>query len=624
MSEPDASLEVLIRIREELEGLRRSQEAFRETRKEAQSLGNMLKTGLGLSIAHRGLGMLTASLRQAAVGSLRYATEIHHQSRALGLTAEQYQVLRVLIEDTDGRVTALTSAISTNNQGMAEAVRGTGAAANAYRTLGLEVEELAQMPFHERLEAIARATLENKDQTAAWGAAAQLLGRRNVPELMGALRRLARDGYGAVAEEAEKAGKVIDSELAAQLTDAQQQLDDLRRRSTVAAGSAVGLATLGFKALREDPLGTLRDLLRQPNAFGSGRPGPLYDRLAGHLPEREDPPPRGEAHIRLMNTEKWIKAMHALQMAQVDISDAADDMLITEAQRRERLLPLLVKEHEARKQLHALALAAPLDDDETEEERALLRRQLLIDQSMAERRVRQIHHEDSPRRQLGLFMEELTNVDAVTSTLLQGVGRLTNSLANDFWEMAKGTRSWGDAWRNVGDIAGRVLTEIMVRLYIIRPLMNMLGFGAPAGNVVMDALEAGPLPDLMRRANSAANNQSSAIKGAGGGTFMTRGPTHLTVGDNPGGVELVSVLPLSGVGTSTVAGQAMAMAGGGSLLAMGAGAGSGPVVGKQEFNFDLGGWPMDAVTRAVMVQLQPQLKGIVADAVREAIATGEL
>jgi hypothetical protein len=61
------------------------------------------------------------------------------------------------------------------------------------------------------------------------------------------------------------------------------------------------------------------------------------------------------------------------------------------------------------------------------------------------------------------------------------------------------------------------------------------------------------------------------IAGAGGGVFMTSGPTHLTVGDNPGGQELVTVTPISGTGTTRVNGQAVHMAGGGSLLAGGMG-----------------------------------------------------
>ncbi len=61
-------------------------------------------------------------------------------------------------------------------------------------------------------------------------------------------------------------------------------------------------------------------------------------------------------------------------------------------------------------------------------------------------------------------------------------------------------------------------------------------------------------------------------KAAGGGDFITRGPTMLMVGDNPGGVERVTVEPISGRGsTRVVQGSGLIkMAGGGSMLSTGA------------------------------------------------------
>jgi len=56
---------------------------------------------------------------------------------------------------------------------------------------------------------------------------------------------------------------------------------------------------------------------------------------------------------------------------------------------------------------------------------------------------------------------------------------------------------------------------------------------------------------------------------AGGGSFMTKGPTHLVVGDNPGGVERVDVTPISGKGKTTVGRGMIKLAGGGSVVANG-------------------------------------------------------
>ena len=60
---------------------------------------------------------------------------------------------------------------------------------------------------------------------------------------------------------------------------------------------------------------------------------------------------------------------------------------------------------------------------------------------------------------------------------------------------------------------------------------------------------------------------------AGGGDFMTNGPTLLLVGDNPGGRERVKVEPISGKGQTTINPNSglIAMAGGGSLTTSGYG-----------------------------------------------------
>jgi len=63
------------------------------------------------------------------------------------------------------------------------------------------------------------------------------------------------------------------------------------------------------------------------------------------------------------------------------------------------------------------------------------------------------------------------------------------------------------------------------------------------------------------------NGVSFGGAAAGGGNFLTKGPTLLMVGDNPGGVERVTVEPLSGRGKTKVSnnGNLIAMAGGGTL-----------------------------------------------------------
>lgn len=68
----------------------------------------------------------------------------------------------------------------------------------------------------------------------------------------------------------------------------------------------------------------------------------------------------------------------------------------------------------------------------------------------------------------------------------------------------------------------------------------------------------------------AAGRAKGAITAAaGGGDFITKGPTMLMVGDNPGGVERVTVTPISGKGKTVVGDGMIKLAGGGSVTAAG-------------------------------------------------------
>lgn len=68
-------------------------------------------------------------------------------------------------------------------------------------------------------------------------------------------------------------------------------------------------------------------------------------------------------------------------------------------------------------------------------------------------------------------------------------------------------------------------------------------------------------------ANIAAAKEFLSGSFAGGGSFTTKGPAFIMVGDNPGGRERVTVEPLSGRGQTKTRGNRIAMAGGGSITA---------------------------------------------------------
>lgn len=99
------------------------------------------------------------------------------------------------------------------------------------------------------------------------------------------------------------------------------------------------------------------------------------------------------------------------------------------------------------------------------------------------------------------------------------------------------------------------------------PSPDNLATGGLAGFVKY----AAGLAQIIGAITSARNIIGGAA--AGGGDFMTNGPTMLLVGDNPGGRERVTVEPISGKGQTTINPNSglVAMAGGGSLTTSGYG-----------------------------------------------------
>ncbi|MBM3855049.1 MAG: hypothetical protein FJ399_18155 [Verrucomicrobia bacterium] len=229
---------------------------------------------------------------------------------------------------------------------------------------------------------------------------------------------------------------------------------------------------------------------------------------------------------------------------------AINDGLFTEAERRRALIPILEQQYEWTEMLLDVKFGGqaridPTRADVTEAELAQYKERNALEAKLAALRRARMQQVDTPLTALNRELLDTTGL--LQQSLAGGVNNAIASLGSNIWGAVKGTNSFGDAWRGVGNIVGQVLTDIMVKLMIVRPLLSAFGIGdaAPVGVITPG---------------------TPTVTGAGGGTFLTHGPTHLTVGDNPGGVELVQVTPLSGIGESTINGMALRMAGGGAAL----------------------------------------------------------
>jgi hypothetical protein len=617
MSEDAAKLEVLIQIREELNGLRRTQQGLRETTQEAQGLGAALKQGLGIgsgfAIAAGGIGLLATTLKQAAMAALAYGGEIAENSRNLDMSRRGYQALRDLVRNTGGDISALTASISAQNQALDEARNVSSKAAAAFRSLDLNPALLEGMPVERRYERIAQAVASATDKQAAWAAAAEILGSRNIRHLRTALQELAEQGFDAVADSA--ASMVSDDAVAG----LHGFTETLKRNWDI------------FVSKMADDSGTLLNKL----GYSSGAdPVPAEDRARAAAASRAKT--WQDQRTMLAQLQQQLEATRAAQAA------FESDPSLTNAERdfvTVQLLGSQVALLERIKWLRENAKGMPLDlrAGETPESRAAEVEQLRLEiirlknesagksgvRPSAFRRIREQYEGlENPAQNPDYMtaaegmkagaMQFVTNLGStgqqVANILNSTLGATLSSLTADIWSAMRGTQGWGEAFKNVGNIAGQMLVQMIIQMTLVKSLQTALGW----------------MGITMAAAPGAGAAAAPSIVAAGGGSFLTKGPTNLTVGDNPGGVELVNVIPLSGIGQTSVRGNVAKFAGGGSLLA-GAGLGgfgaAQPSVVNVAFNFATG---VAATVRAEVMAMAPELRSMAVDAVAEAHQRNQL
>jgi hypothetical protein len=614
----DASLEILIQIREEIAGLQRTQAGIAKTKQDADSLGGTLKSTFaqftGATLAANGIMMLTRTLNQSVAAMFLHAKQAQDMSQRLGITTRAYQVLADTIRRTGGDVGALAQAFTAEEAALYNARTGVGASAAAYRTLNLEVERLADLSRERRLAAVAEAIGRSSDKQAAWQAASEILGRRSIPALRGALGELAQ-GYDVVAAKADAAGRIMSDATIARLDRARQTWENVRNAITVQSAEL-------FSAMTGGPAGMSIYAAR------------MFNPQLRALMDTPAPPPQDpDAAARAARQAALRQADLAVELAALQRGLIESDPLRSDHSIRQDLLTGgLQAEIEARKARLEIIRQTDLAEDETAESRQLrlaresaaiteLNRQywdLRLPKDARQRAGEAFGSVNDPERNTNYlatadalpvatmrFLTTLGSTGEQVANIIEGsLGAALSSVSNDIWEAMKGTQAWGQTWRNLGDIAGRMLTQIITQMLVMRSLnaaLGIFGYGISGGG--------GP----------------SVVKAAGGGSFITHGPTSFTVGDNPGGMELVQVTPLSGIGQTTVNGRNLAMAGGGSALVAGAatrgGGDQAPVVVHQTINVSTG---VQETVRAEIIGMMPQLKAASVDAVQEAQARGRL
>ena len=617
----DASLDLLIQIRDKLDGLDRTDVAIDKTKAKADGLGKSLESGLqvgaGIELARRGFDLLSNSIRATVVESINYATETRDISRNLKIGVEALQVFDDLVQDTGGNMELLTAAIREQDKVLAEAKRGGAGAAEAFRMLGLEVSNLEGMTTERRFEAIAKAIANSEDQTSALVAAQKILGTDNAPRLQEALRRLAADGYDKVAEAAKNAGKVMTDDTMGRLATAQKNIEALRKQAVIATGESLGFASRVVESGKQDFIGTLVGLLASFDPSSDL----LRDVLAKNAPLKDGLDP-DKKKPGLSASERNVNQLQFhLLTKQLQTAKELADVTKTESQQRAAVVKLLRDQADMLDQIRDIEYddlkGFDTSGDITESELARWSQRNALEKeanglrqqakalsggglSAADRIRDKASGINDPANNDG-FLEAGEGVTAglqswvvatgstgqqIAATMQATVGGAISTLSTGIHGLATGTQSWGDVGRSVMSMLLQQLIQLAVQILFI-------------------------------------NRIQSALKIiGGGGATGPKIPGKATGGDVvPGQLYQVNEHNFAEFFTPSVPGrispsQPLAPGGGGA-----GGSGGAPINVSMVLNVSTG---VQQTVRAELVGMIPQLKNIAREGILEAQARGQM
>jgi hypothetical protein len=498
VNSPDQTLQILIDVRSRLDEVVKAQGEFRKMREEVTGAGQALKTGFGIELARRGLDLLTHTFKELAIEAVNMADAIKDGARNLTISNQAYQVLGNLLHDAGGDVSMLTQAISNNNRSLVEArTAGTNAAA-AYRTLGLNVAEMAQLPIERRFELIARAVENATDKDRAFTAAGQILVSRNLPTLLGALKDLAAEGWDKVADSMQRAGRIMTDDTIERLERAKKSIEKLKQAATIGVGEWLGDAmSLGsaVKRVFDDIPFALMGSIIKPGSTGALFGQVWHDFIKEPGTGAPAPTAGGSSAAREIELKDALaKAEFNLAAAILHRQTIENDPNITGLSVQARQLDQMQQELRLRVKLIAAKAATPLEGTETQEARDLALKKMQEQNQQLRDQIRHLtgsnqfndaatssrdkfntFRTDSVENKQGIgsgfmtgAMDWVTGLGSagqqVASALQSSLGATVGGISDGIYGWITGTESFGQAALQLGGTILKTLLDTIIQM----------------------------------------------------------------------------------------------------------------------------------------------------------------
>lgn len=203
------------------------------------------------SLAGRYVGpaALVAGIAGASREALQLTKNIKTLSEQSGLPLEQFQTLDYVFRQNEASGEDAAQAVSRLQQRLSEAASGSKDARQDFASLGLNWERLAKLPIGEAFYETARASTALSGNLVASGAAADILGIKQMPRLRASLAELAEKGFPALTAEAKRAGQIVSADVVKSLNEADQAIENLKRKLLTLGTNFVGGRIAGWQLM---------------------------------------------------------------------------------------------------------------------------------------------------------------------------------------------------------------------------------------------------------------------------------------------------------------------------------------------------------------------------------------
>ncbi len=240
-----ADLQILIDVRSRLDELVKTQAELKKTTEQTTSISTMFKAGLSIEFARRAMSAFVDTVREALSASSQLASEVRRASREMGISSDAVQVLAksggIALDDLTIKMERYREVVG---QALLDPTKG-----NALTMLGLDASKVSTLPLERQLELVATSLGKVSDASVRARLMQELFGR-HASEMTLVLQRLRTEGFDRMAEEAGKAGLILDSTLVDGIAKAKKGTEE----AAVKMGNSLAPLNLFLLELKKNAL----------------------------------------------------------------------------------------------------------------------------------------------------------------------------------------------------------------------------------------------------------------------------------------------------------------------------------------------------------------------------------